>query len=159
MPIYLSYGTVKGAVTADAFKQWIEINSFQFGVGRGISTPTGSAADREASAPSISEITVTKPTDVSSLDLLTDACIGEGVDANIVFCTTVKGGIDEYMRYVLSNTMISGYSVSSGGDRPTESLSLNFTQFQVKFKQNDVLGAKLGSNASWGYNIGTAKPM
>jgi type VI secretion system secreted protein Hcp len=28
--------------------------------------------------------------------------------------------------------MISGYSVSSGGDRPMESLSLNFTKIELK---------------------------
>jgi type VI secretion system secreted protein Hcp len=28
----------------------------------------------------------------------------------------------------LTNTLISGFSMSSGGDRPTESITLNFTK-------------------------------
>jgi type VI secretion system secreted protein Hcp len=28
--------------------------------------------------------------------------------------------------------MLSGYSVSSGGDKPTESISLNFTKIETK---------------------------
>lgn len=40
---------------------WIEISSFQYGVGRGISAPTHGASDREGSTPSIGEITVHKP--------------------------------------------------------------------------------------------------
>jgi hypothetical protein len=38
----------------------IDLNSFSWGIGRGISSPTGGSADRESSAPSVSEIVVTK---------------------------------------------------------------------------------------------------
>src|SRR5215469_505769 len=44
----------------------IEIESFQWGVGRGISSPTGGSADRESSAPSVSEIVITKAVDKAS---------------------------------------------------------------------------------------------
>jgi hypothetical protein len=40
---------------------WMEINSFSFGVGRGITAPTHSAADREGRTASIGEVTVHKP--------------------------------------------------------------------------------------------------
>ena len=65
MPIYMKYndGAVKGDVTAEGHEAWIECNSFQWGVGRGISSPTGASADRESSAPSVSEIVVTKPSE------------------------------------------------------------------------------------------------
>jgi hypothetical protein len=39
----------------------IELNSWQFGVSRGISQPSASNADREGSTPSVSEIVVQKP--------------------------------------------------------------------------------------------------
>ncbi len=38
-------------------------NAQQFGVGRGISSPTGGSADREGSTPSVSEVVITKSTD------------------------------------------------------------------------------------------------
>lgn len=31
MAIYMKYGDIKGAVTTDGFKDWIELNSFQWG--------------------------------------------------------------------------------------------------------------------------------
>lgn len=40
---------------------WIEISSFSWGVGRGITAPTHGVADREGRTPSIGEITVHKP--------------------------------------------------------------------------------------------------
>jgi len=134
MPIYLEYdgGAVKGDVTEEKHAGWIELNSFQWGVGRGISSPTGGAADRESSAPSVSEIVVTKATDMATIKLVNEALQGEGKDVKIDFCKTDKGNLEAYLQYTLTNTMISGYSLSSGGDRPQESLSLNFTKVECK---------------------------
>ena len=42
MPIYIKYGDIKGDVTATGHlgsEGWVEINSFQFGIGRGIAIP------------------------------------------------------------------------------------------------------------------------
>lgn len=135
MPIYMQYDGIKGDVTAEGHKDWIELNSMQWGVGRGISSPTGASADRESSAPSISEITVSKAQDVATIDLLNEAYQGEGKTVQIDLCKTDKGKIEVYLSYILTNTMISGYSVSSGGDRPSESLSLNFTKIECKMTQ------------------------
>ena len=34
--IYMKYGDIDGAVTTTGFEKWIELSSFQWGVGRGI---------------------------------------------------------------------------------------------------------------------------
>jgi len=132
MPIYMNYDSlaIKGDVTEDGHKDWVEVGSFQWGVGRGITSPTGASQNRESSAPSVSEITLSKPTDKASSKLLTEALQGEGKTVIIDFCKTEKGKLVVYMTYTLTNTMISGYSLSSGGDLPSESLSLNFTKVQ-----------------------------
>jgi type VI secretion system secreted protein Hcp len=56
MPIYVQYAGIKGNVTEKGHTDWVAVNSFQFGVGRGIGSPVGKAANRESSAPSISEV-------------------------------------------------------------------------------------------------------
>ena len=38
--------------------------------------------------------------------------------------------------------MVSGYSVSSGGDRPTESISLNFTKILYEFNEMNAKNEK-----------------
>jgi type VI secretion system secreted protein Hcp len=156
MPIYVQYGTIAGDVTASGHEKWIEVNSVQFGVGRGISAPTGGSADREASAPSVSEIVVTKPTDVASTKLFDESLEGEGQDVTIDFCKTDKGKLEVYLTCILNNTMISGFSVSSGGDRPQESVSFNFTKIEVK---NVGMGAAgdTGSPDSVTYDVAQAK--
>ena len=64
--------------------------------------------------------------------------------------------LEVYLKLTLTNTMISGYSLSSGGDRPSESLSLNFTKVEVKMLQNDPTGAGADSS-NVTYDISTAK--
>jgi len=154
--IYMNYNDIPGDATAEGHEKWIELNSCQWGVGRGISSPTGGSADRESSAPSVSEIVVTKATDVSSTKLLNEAYQGEGQKCTIDFCKTDKGKLEVYLTLNLENTMISGHSISSGGDRPTESLSLNFTKIEFK-NTNMGADAATGSPDSVTYDVALAK--
>ena len=156
MPIYMLYDGFKGDVTAAGHEGWIEVNSFQWGVGRGISSPTGGSSDREPSAPSVSEIVVTKPTDIATVDLLRESLAGEGEDVTIDFCRTDKGAVNVYLSYTLNNTLISGYSLSSDGDRPQESISLNFTKIQCRDFLPGAQNAD-GSPATVGYDLAAAK--
>jgi len=161
MPIYVKYGDIKGDVSAEGHKGaegWVEVNSFQFGVGRGISSPTGGSSDREASAPSVSEITLSKTMDVSSYRWLEEALWGEGVACTIDFVKTDKDKLEVYAQYILTDTMVSGYSSNSGGDRPSESLSLSFTKFEFVFTGMNP-NNEGGQNPRTGYDIGLAKKV
>jgi len=137
MPIYMKYGSIAGDVTESGHTGWIELNSVQWGVGRGISGATGSAEDRESSAPSVSEVTVTKDLDKASIKLLTEGLTGDGAGdaASIIidFVRTAQGKLQTYLTLTLTNVMVSGFSWSSGGDRPSESLSLNFVKITSNF--------------------------
>lgn len=144
--IYLKLGTLEGDVTAKNYEKWIEVNSVQFGVGRGISSPVGGT--REASAPSISEITLTKTMDKSHAGLFARA-VGtqggsSGETAQLYFVRTdPKGGLETYYKIDLSEALVSGFSVSSGGDLPSESLSLNFTKITVTYSNLPPAGYDL----------------
>jgi type VI secretion system secreted protein Hcp len=149
---------VDGNVTAKGYEKWIEVNSFQFGAGRGISTPTGGAENREASAASVSEVTVTKSMDKASPKLFEAALIGnEGKMVKVVMTRTGKE-LTELCIYKFESTLVSGYSVSSGGDTPTESLSLNFVKFEYSYTGSDVAG-KDASKMKVGFDIGQATTM
>ncbi len=155
MAIYVKYGDIKGNATHEEHKDWLDITSMQWGAGRAISTPVGSAFNREASEPSISEITLTKLMDVSSVSLFQEACTGhDGKDCTIHLVSTGKPG-RTYAEYKLTNTLVSGYSCSTGGDRPTESISLNFTKIEFKHTAYDEKGK--GTPASAHYDLATTK--
>jgi len=158
MAIYMNYDSlaIPGAVTEEGHKGWIELQSFQWGLGRGISSPTGASADRESSPPSVSEITASRGCDISSVPLITEALQGEGKTVIIDFTKTDKGKLEVYLTYTLTDTMISGFSTSSGGDRPSESISLNFTKVETKMTPMNPDGAP-GSPVSVTYDLALAK--
>ena len=159
MPIYMKFGALQGSVTEENHKAWIELNSFQFGVGRGIASPTGSQKDRDASAPSFSEITCSKTQDEASLPLLEAAWGGsEAVDVDIHFVRTDNKKLDTYLKYKLSDVLISGYSVSSGGDRPSETLSLNYAKIEFAQDTFDTKN-KTKSNKSTTYDLAAGKQV
>jgi type VI secretion system secreted protein Hcp len=134
MPIYMKMDGVDGSVTAAGHEKWIELDSAQLGVNRHITNPTGRGTNREASAPAVSEIVVTKHQDCSSTGLFKASLWGEGKKVKIDFCKTDKDKIEPYLQIELENTLVSSYQVSGAGGtetvhpRPMESLSLNFTK-------------------------------
>jgi type VI secretion system secreted protein Hcp len=138
--IYMKYGSISGAVTTDGFKDWIKLSSFQWGVGRAVSTPHGSEDTREGSEPSISEVVVSKRMEKASPQLWQDATGGDFSNTvTIVFTTTTKDKVEKYLEYEFQNTGLSGYSCSAGeDDAPSESLSLNFAKVTWKYSSMDA---------------------
>ena len=159
MAIYVKYTSpnITGDVTTQGYAGQMEIQSFQWGIGRGVGSPTGASGNREASTPSVSEITLTKMLDQASGDLLKEAFSGAGkATAVIAMVRTDGGGGVTYLEYTLTNVMLSGYSISSGGDRPSESISLNFTKIEAKFTPQKDDGTA-GTPATVTYDLGLQK--
>jgi type VI secretion system secreted protein Hcp len=141
MAAFLKYGTtIKGESLAEGHKGsdgWIEIGSVQWGCGRGITTPVGSSAKREATAPRISEVTISKLMDSTSPLLAQEALIGTAVEAVLELVETGENKLETFLTVKLTNAMISGYSMASGGERPSETLNLNFTKFEFIYQGYD----------------------
>lgn len=155
MAIFLKYGNMKGNATHEEHKDWLDVDSLQWGVGRAISTPVGSAQNREASEPQVSEVTFTQVMDVGSVTLFQEACTGhDGKDCLIHLVSTGTPG-RTYAEFKLYNTLVSGYSMSTGGDRPVESVSLNFTKIEFKHITYDEKGK--GTPSSAHYDLATTK--
>jgi type VI secretion system secreted protein Hcp len=157
MAIYMKYASINGSATAQSHEQWITCSSIQWGGGRAISTPTGSAMNREASMVSISEVVITKGQDNASPELLKRSYVGtDGEDVTIDLTTTSNQGVNTIMQLKLTNTLVSGFSCSSGGDRPTESVSMNFTKIESTFHNQAEGGTESGDPFTVTYDLATA---
>src|SRR3954451_12094628 len=114
MPIYMKFGSIDGDVTTEGYAKWIELNSFQYGVGRAVSSGAGGNT-RESSAPNVSEIVVTKHFDTSSAKLYQDSVAGAfDTKVQIKMNTTTKNKTETFLAFELSDCGVSGYSLSSG---------------------------------------------
>ncbi|MCB9959649.1 MAG: type VI secretion system tube protein Hcp [Rhodospirillaceae bacterium] len=147
MPIYIKIEGIDGDVTQAKYKGWIDAESLQWGVGRAVMTPVGSTMNREASAPTLSELTFTKTMDRSTALILQETCSGESGKKVTVEMMTTANPPKTYMKYELEDALLSGYSCSgaSGGGRPSESISLNFTKITTTYTVSDEKGNDLTS--------------
>ena len=134
MAIYMKMGKIAGDVSASGFEQYIELFSFEFGSGRGISMSVGSGKEREATKPSLSEVTCAKAMDKASPYLFLESCVGKAIDkVEIKFVKTSADALENYLTYTLDNVLISSYSAASEGEDPSETLSLAYTKVEMKY--------------------------
>ena len=134
---------IKGESQVADHAGWINVDSFQLGVGRSISM-TGSGSDRDTSNPNFSEATFNRATDKASPDLFFQAICGKSLgEAKIHFTQKAEADKEQvYLEFTLGDPIVSSYSLSSGGDRPTESFALNFVKISKKYTA--FSGAKVG---------------
>lgn len=126
---FMQVPDIKGSVSEPSHAGWIEVSSFQWGVGRSTSVPTGASSDREGKTPSVSSIVVTKSTDSASPNLFHAAVTGQHFP-QVVLEVLTRDGSKRY-QFVLSDVLISS-AKPVPGDRPTESLTLNFTKIEFR---------------------------
>ena len=149
--LFMEPDGLKGESVVPGYEGWIEIDSFQFGAGVGISSPI-SGKDRESSAPSLSEITVTKQSDSTSVSFFSRLTQGPAFPQ--VRFVMRDGSGSRIFRFILQDVLVSGYSMSTGGGIPTESLSLNYVILTVEHYAPDGKGGEiLTGSATW--NIAT----
>ncbi len=160
MAIYIDYEGIQGNVTAEGYQDHIKILSIHFGVGRGISMEPGNMSNREATRPTLSEITITKFADNSTTSLFKESVTGaQGKRVKLKFIQTGSDKVVEYMDYELQDCMVSGYSISSDGESdPIETITLSYSQLMVNYHDYDKKNSAR-SPQRVGYNLETAKPL
>lgn len=156
MAVFMKFGDKKGDVDTAQYKGWIMCHSFQFGSGRGINSATASGGNRQGSHASVSEVTISKSLDPASLPLWRDSLDGKLATQVDFSFTRADQDNSEYLHVTLWDTGVSGWSMSSGGDRPSESVSLNFAKIELKDITQSVDGSA-ASNSSVTYDLAKQK--
>jgi type VI secretion system secreted protein Hcp len=156
MAIYMKYDGVDGVVTAAGHEKWIELNSFAWADSRNIQSQAGRTTNREATAPRIEDIVITKDLDEATTLLVSESLVGEGKKVTIEFVRT-DAKLETFLKYVLDNVVISKYAITAAAhDRPTEQLSLCFTKIEISFMGSDIKNkAKGGLRVA--YDVSQAK--
>lgn len=137
-PIFMHIQGITGDTQSKGFTGDIELNSFQFRVEHPIDIATGQISGKTTFSP----IAITKMMDKTSPVLFGKVVQGQVIpQVDILFAKDTPNGLVTYASYVLKNVIISSYSVSSGGDTPSESLSLTFQSVQFTFSSTNPDGS------------------
>ena len=137
MPIYMKFPGVEGTAKG-CHKGWIELESVVLGVNRHVTSSTAAGDNREASAPPVSEIVVSKAQDIASTNLYRQSAHGMGQKVIIDFVATdSKNGVP-YMSLELENVLITNHSISGHGGTsnsvPMETMTLSATKMTYSSK-------------------------
>ena len=138
MTIYIEY---------EGIEKPFKANTIQFGVGRGISMEAGTQEPREASYPSMSEISFSKKTDEATVELFRESF--SKIPRKVKLKLVHEGTDFVYMIFSLEGSYISGFSFSAyENESPQENISLNYSKIRISHFSED--GTK---SISSGYDL------
>jgi len=134
--ILLNFKTeIKGNYPEKEHKDWIVIDSWSLSSGRPISIGN----DREPGVGHVSEMALSKTTDIASPNLFIESITGKSLEQAIlrIFQTSGSstGKNEPYIEFTLKAPIICHYAINnSSGDRPTETFLINFESIKFKYK-------------------------
>jgi type VI secretion system secreted protein Hcp len=142
---------IKGQCLLEGYADKIELISFGHSVAMQVTNDV-SNSERTSGKPSVGEFNVAKFVDVATPTLNEYCCKGKSIPTATIIvgrnAAASDGKIMPFITYTLSNVVLSSVSVSGGGGKPVESMSLNFTKIKWEMTTQKDDGSKEGTAAS-----------
>lgn len=131
--IYMKVESVPGNATAVGYEDWIQIQSFQFGVSQNVATPQGGGQNRDAGTASISDVSISKVGDKSDPELLKAMFSGQGKKVEFDFVQRYGETLLAIEKYVLTDVLGAHYGTSGGAGESQSSFGLNFATMEKSY--------------------------
>ncbi|OFX14193.1 MAG: type VI secretion effector protein (Hcp) [Alphaproteobacteria bacterium RIFOXYD12_FULL_60_8] len=150
---------IPGESLMKGYEKQIELLSFSHGLSMQVTNDQSNTV-RTSGKPNIMEMTITKYMDGASPKLY-DYLL-RGADIGQVIITTGRndsGAVLPFMIYTMDEVLVSSISSSGGGgDKPVETLTLNFTRINWEYKQQKTDVSEAGAIAAvWDIKTNQAK--
>lgn len=151
--MFLKLDGIKGESQDAKHKDEIQIESFSWGVNQTGTMAHGTGGG--AGKVHVNDISITKYLDKSTPELMLACCNGKHIPNGLI--TVRKAGEKplEYLKIKLTDILIS--SVQNAGspshDSLSESLSLNFSKFQVEYQPQGKDGSASGGPVMMGWDV------
>ena len=143
--IYLKLGDIKGESLDEKYEEWIEIDTVAWRADNKASYKIGDPGKAKGgkSQAEISNITVTKPCDLSSVTLMQNCVLGSGIAKGTISFLKLDGETRvEYFKIELKKIMVSSVAYTGAGatEDLKETIELKFTEFKETYKlqRNDT---------------------
>jgi len=154
---YVSMKGIKGAVTESKHKDWIDVQSYSFGLSNDSSVGAGTQKNRVMGSTRLHDLTFSRLVDKASPVIMQSACEAKNFDeVKIEFVRPGKSGEEVYHTMKFENCVITSWQQAGhGGSQGSESLSLNFVKVENKFIEWDEKG-KAASPVTGSYDASKA---
>ena len=138
-----------------------EIDILSFSVGATQSGTSAQGGGGGAGKVSFSDISVTKHVDKASPKIFEACATGKHIPKAVISVKKAGGSQEEYMKWTLSDVVISGYSTSgsnNGDEIPMEQVSFNFAKIETEYKEQKASG-QVGGAVKAGFDLKTNKKV
>jgi len=161
--IFLQIDGAKGETTDEKFKDQIEVMSFDFGIDQPASSSASSRGGGTTGTAQFHNMSITKEVDAASPKLKEFCATGKHIDKCVMtVCRDAGDGQRvEYLKYTLTNTIISRYSISGGhnGSLPVENIGLDFGKIEWEYTPQKRAGGQGGGKIAGGHDLQTNKKL
>jgi type VI secretion system secreted protein Hcp len=150
--MFMKIGAVKGESRDKVHKDEFDVLSWSWGMSNSGSAQQGSGMG--AGKVNVQDLTFTKYLDKGSPDLMLACCNGKHFDQAML--TVRKAGEQplEYLLITMEDLIVTNVTPggSTGEDRITENVSLNFARVKVQYKEQTATGG-IGDKPEMGWDI------
>ncbi len=157
MACYMKFDGINGGVTAQDYEGLVELTTVDFGLGRGVAMRTGMGGNRESTAPSFSEVRMTKVLDAPAANnLLMETINGAGKGTCTLYFVKTDGDSTQcFLELEFSGAMFTSLTTQYGGGEVTYAVTMAYTKLQQKNMERDADNA-LGAPDIAGYDLALA---
>jgi len=153
--MFLKIDGIKGESTDADHKDWLEIESFSWGVHQSASARVSTAGGATTARADFGDLTIVKMLDSAS-PLIALACASGSHIKEVVIELMRAGGNKrvKYMEYKLSECIISSVSMGGGGNSiPVETVSFNYGKITWTYTKQERAGGGGGGNVPGGWDL------
>ncbi|WEX10873.1 type VI secretion system tube protein Hcp [Chelativorans sp. AA-79] len=137
--MFLKLKTIDGESKDEKHQNEIDVESFSWGVSQPGTFGTGGGGG--AGKANFSDFSIAKFVDKSSHRLLIACATGEHIGDGTFFIRKAGGKQEEYVKYTFTDLLVSSYQLSGSGERPMESISLNFAKVKMEYAEQKADGS------------------
>jgi len=150
---FLKIGDLKGESQVKGFEDQIQVLAWSWGMSQTGTTHMGTGSG--GARVNVNDLSFTHYVDAATPTLIAACCTGKHYEEATLVMRKAGGEPLPYLTIKLKDLIITSVSTgsSSGEERQSENVTLNFASFEVSYQPQDNKGAKKGGAITVTYDI------
>lgn len=149
---FLKIDGIPGESTDEKHKGWIEILTFTHGVIQP-ATAASSGGARSAERATLNDLTCAKNLDKATPKLFQYCCNGKHIKEVKIEACRATGDKQKYLEIVMSDVIVSSFSIGSGSDLPMDQISFNYGKIEYIYTDLDHQTGKPKGDVKAGWDL------